>query len=140
MLVICFLCCSSLTYLPVISKWKIDNIINVNSIFIGCSSLLILPDISKMKIKDKSKISDILSLSSDYSSSKKYNLIKSNKISSLKTEMNNKNSSSVNKEITNFNSSFEDNNIKFGNNYNDFNFYEKEDKEKLDEYYENFYK
>ena len=39
--------CSSLSSLPDISKWKINNGIKMSYMFFGCSSLSSLPDISK---------------------------------------------------------------------------------------------
>ena len=39
--------CSSLEYLPDISKWKINKVENIDQIFSGCSSLEYLPDLSK---------------------------------------------------------------------------------------------
>ena len=39
--------CSSLSSLPVISKWNTNNVTNMNDLFFGCSSLKSLPDISK---------------------------------------------------------------------------------------------
>ena len=42
--------CSSLKFLPDISKWNINNIINFNFVFFHCSSLKSLPDISKWNI------------------------------------------------------------------------------------------
>ena len=39
--------CSSLTSLPDISKWNTKNIIDIGGLFSGCSSLLSIPDISK---------------------------------------------------------------------------------------------
>ena len=39
--------CSSLQYLPDISKWNIDNVTNIALMFFNCSSLLSFPDISK---------------------------------------------------------------------------------------------
>jgi len=41
--------CSSLSSLPNISKWNINNAINMNYMFNNCSSLAFLPDISKWK-------------------------------------------------------------------------------------------
>ena len=38
--------CSSLSYLPDISRWNTNNITNMSYIFCGCLSLLSLPDIS----------------------------------------------------------------------------------------------
>ena len=42
-----FFNCSSLKYLPDISKWKTNNVINMEDIFNYCNSLESLPDISK---------------------------------------------------------------------------------------------
>ena len=39
--------CSSLKYLPDISKWNIDNVTDMSNMFLNCSSLKYLPDISK---------------------------------------------------------------------------------------------
>ena len=39
--------CSSLSYLPDISKWNINNVTNISGLFYECSSLSSLPDISK---------------------------------------------------------------------------------------------
>ena len=39
--------CSSLSSLPDISNWNINNVTYMSGIFYGCSSLLSLPDISK---------------------------------------------------------------------------------------------
>ena len=44
--------CSSLSSLPDISKWNINNMINMNYMFFGCSSLSSLPDISKWNINN----------------------------------------------------------------------------------------
>ena len=38
--------CSSLKYLPDISKWNIGKAQNIRSMFLGCTSLIELPDIS----------------------------------------------------------------------------------------------
>ena len=49
--------CKSLKFLPDISQWKIENIINMNKVFYGCESLLSLPNISKWNtynVKDMS--------------------------------------------------------------------------------------
>ena len=37
--------CSSLKYLPDISKWNLENTENISNLFLGCSSLIELPDI-----------------------------------------------------------------------------------------------
>ena len=39
--------CSSLKYLPDISKWNIDNVTDMSNMFLNFSSLKYLPDISK---------------------------------------------------------------------------------------------
>jgi len=39
--------CSSLISLPDISKWNMNNNIDISYMFYGCSSLSSLPDISK---------------------------------------------------------------------------------------------
>ena len=44
--------CSSLKYLPNISKWNIDNVIRIDRLFFGCRSLIELPDISKWNTKN----------------------------------------------------------------------------------------
>ena len=41
--------CSSLNFLPDISKWNITNVNNINRIFFDCNSLSLLPDLSKWK-------------------------------------------------------------------------------------------
>ena len=47
--------CSSLTSLPDLSKWDINNVKYMASFFQNCSSLLYIPDISKW-IEDDRKI------------------------------------------------------------------------------------
>ena len=39
--------CSSLIYLPDISKWNTENIKYMNYMFFGCEQLVTIPDISK---------------------------------------------------------------------------------------------
>jgi len=51
--------CKSLLLLPDISKWKINNVKNLNYIFGNCKSLSYLPDISKWKTNNV-KISNFL--------------------------------------------------------------------------------
>ena len=48
--------CSSLQYLPDISKWNTYNVTNMKEMFSGCVSLKSIPDISKW---DTSKVTDI---------------------------------------------------------------------------------
>ena len=43
---------SLLTFIPNISKWKFNNMIQIINIFKGCNSLLIYPDISKWNISN----------------------------------------------------------------------------------------
>ena len=42
--------CHSLSSLPDISKWNMENIIDINSMFEGCSSLSALPNTGKWNI------------------------------------------------------------------------------------------
>ena len=42
--------CSSLIYLPDISKWNISSVEDMSNLFYGCSSLSFLPDISLWKL------------------------------------------------------------------------------------------
>ena len=44
--------CSSLKEIPDISKWNVENVYIVNSIFYECSSLKQIPDISKWNLKN----------------------------------------------------------------------------------------
>ena len=44
--------CSSLKYLPDISKWNIEKTKNISHMFLGCTSLIELPDISKWNTKN----------------------------------------------------------------------------------------
>ena len=48
--------CSSLSSLPDISKWNINNVTNMSHMFRECSSLSSLPDISKWKINNVTNI------------------------------------------------------------------------------------
>ena len=52
--------CSSLKYLPNISKWNTVNVKNISLLFCGCSSLKELPDISKWKTNNIEDISFLL--------------------------------------------------------------------------------
>ena len=45
--------CSSLIFLPDISKWNITNVKNMKYLFSGCQSLKDLPNLSKWKISNK---------------------------------------------------------------------------------------
>ena len=47
-----FLNCSSLFFLPDISKWNTNKVIDIRYLFFGCSSLFSLPDISKWNINN----------------------------------------------------------------------------------------
>jgi surface protein len=44
--------CSSLRFLPDISKWNLENVRCINNLFLGCTSLIRLPDISKWETKN----------------------------------------------------------------------------------------
>ena len=44
--------CSSLKYLPDISKWNIEKMKDIGAMFLGCTSLIELPDISKWNTKN----------------------------------------------------------------------------------------
>ena len=44
--------CTSLSYLPDISKWNISKIKSMKCFFSGCSSLVYLPDISKWNLSE----------------------------------------------------------------------------------------
>ena len=59
--------CSSLKYLPDISKWDIKNSTDISIMFAGCTSLLSLPDISKWNTEN---IKDMYSLFTNCSSLK----------------------------------------------------------------------
>ena len=54
-----FFGCSSLSFLPYISKWNTSKVNNMSDIFRGCSSLLYLPDISKWNFSEVKDIYDI---------------------------------------------------------------------------------
>ena len=68
--------CSLLTFIPNISKWKLNDKIKINNIFSGCDSLLSIPDISKWNINipnelkipsvDQNSIKKITSSSNDF--------------------------------------------------------------------------
>ena len=69
--------CSSLSIIPDISKWKLNNNIKINNIFKGCDSLIIYPNISNWNIN--------ISETSDISSSN-YNFVKTLKTNTLLSE------------------------------------------------------
>ena len=54
-----FFNCQALTTLPDISKWKIDNVNNIDLMFGECSSLISFPDISKWNFNNINKIDSI---------------------------------------------------------------------------------
>ncbi len=110
--------CSSLSFLPDISKWKIKNQIKIERIFDGCKSVISLPDISKC---NNNIDPNIIAISSDdYNNSIKLY------ISNESIEISTKSSSSNN--IINSLEEFKD----FENHLIN------EEKDKL-EYYDNFY-
>ena len=51
--------CESLSSLPDISKWNINNVTNMSYMFNNCESLSSLPDISKWNTKDDANINFI---------------------------------------------------------------------------------
>ena len=60
--VVYFLGCSSLLSLSDISKWNINNVEDMSSLFSGCSSLSSLPDISKWNINNIKYMSNLFDL------------------------------------------------------------------------------
>ena len=120
-----FNCCSSLTMIPNISKWKTNNLIEINEIFYGCSSLLIDPDISNW---DLNKIKDIDSTSS-FSSSvlKSHDLNSCSNVNEITKSESNLSFNSNSEEV--INDYFEMNDV-YKNNSNE---------DELKYYYDNFY-
>ena len=51
--------CSSLSSLPDMSKWNINNVIDMSFMFAGCSSLSSLPDFSKWNTNNVTNISEM---------------------------------------------------------------------------------
>ena len=51
--------CSSVTYLPDISKWNISNVHNISGMFSQCKNLISLPDISKWSFSNLKYISSL---------------------------------------------------------------------------------
>ena len=51
--------CSSLKYLPNISKWNIKNTTDIRLMFAGCTSLIYLPDISNWNTQNITKLSHL---------------------------------------------------------------------------------
>ena len=143
--------CSSLKYLPDISKWEMKNVKYIDNIFKNCSSLLSIPDISKWNINNLKRITNIfkgcISLIS-FPDISKWNLININDISNM-----------INSSLNSSSSSFEDKDYRdiqdsntidssgflnkqdtiiFNNiNENEMNF--SQENNSLNEYYENFY-
>ena len=62
-----FIGCSSLITSPDISKWNTNNVTNMSGIFIRCLSLNILPDISNWNINNVIGINDIFSICKEIS-------------------------------------------------------------------------
>jgi len=54
-----FLECSSLKFIPDISKWNIENVNDISCLFYKCSSLISLPNISKWNIN---KVNNMIGL------------------------------------------------------------------------------
>ena len=57
--------CTSLTFLPNISKWNTKNITNIESIFLNCSSLKNFPEISNWNISNVTSLKDVFSFCSN---------------------------------------------------------------------------
>ena len=53
--------CSSLTLLPNISKWNINNVTNMSYMFYKCSSISSLPNISKLNLNNVTNMSYMFS-------------------------------------------------------------------------------
>ena len=122
--------CSSLKYLPNISKWKINETINLNHIFDGCSSLLLFPDISTWNINYK-KLESISNIF--------HSTLISDDLSSNINNINN-NSSSNSQKANSFLSILSNESFNGGKyNYKDFNIFEKGEDISIRDYYENFY-
>ena len=118
--------CSLLSYIPNISKWKLNKNIKAKDIFKGCNSLLTIPDLSKWNICSPEELINI----SSFNSNEIY--IKEIKSNSLISEDNikyinlNENSSSlekINDIVSPKKSNFED----------------ASKNSELDDYYDNFY-
>ena len=115
--------CSLLSFIP-ISKWELNDEIEINNIFKGCNSLLIIPDISKWR----TNITKCINISSFNSNSISIKEVKSK---SIETEniidyLSEDSSSLKNKDNTNLPENI--NSIYCSNNTED-----------LDDYYDNFY-
>ena len=48
--------CKSITYLPDINKWSINNVSDISYIFFNCQKLISLPDISKWETTNIKKM------------------------------------------------------------------------------------
>ena len=102
--------CSILTFVPDISKWKLNNKIKINNIFKGCTSLLIIPDIYKWNINIPPECFIITSSNSNSIDIKEYSSNLSEDLPSMKD---NDNTNSI--KITNSKD--------FSNNNEDLNDY-----------------
>ena len=118
-----FYLCSSLTYIPDISKWKFNNKIRIKNIFQGCNSLLIIPDISKWNL-------DFSEFPKSNPSSSNISMRIVNSDSLLSEEY-------INLNISENPNVINQNDINLIENNNDFGNSQKND---LENYYDNFYK
>ena len=127
-----FFNCSSLVYIPDISKWNTNNVTDIFEMFEGCTSLSSFPDISKWNIN---KIKNI-NVSDMFSSS-----FLKEEFSNFNNFSNKNNLNKINNSLDSEKYSEENNN----NNKNLFNYNEKENGEfekqtkELNDYYNNFY-
>ena len=120
MFIIIFENCTLLSFVPNISKWKLNNKIKINNIFKGCDSLLIIPDISKWNINIPPECISIPSFNSNSLVIKTYSSNLSEELPSMKNSINSDNNTT---------SPENDNTIDFSKNNN----------EDLNDYYDNFY-
>ncbi len=123
--------CSSLPFIPDISKWDLRNVIGMNSLFDGCTSLIDIPDISKWKLNSNVIKEDIFPSKSNSDDSSNLLLNISSQISKISNseEYSNLIKSNEKKYITvnndNYNIIKSDEYFKESEEYNDYynNFY-----------------
>ena len=114
-----FNCCSQLIALPEINKWKFNNKVDIEGIFSACSSLLLMPDLTNWNIRNDDNIGIVPSSSGPVTST--FNPT-SNDISEPTISSESINNGKISKEYKELPNSTEE-----------------EEKEKLRDYYENFY-
>ena len=123
-----FYYCSSLVKFPDISNWKTDNLEYMENIFEKCESLIILPDISKWNTSKIKNQKYILPSSSNFR-------VKSIVLSESKQDSDSNSLQNSSDFLSN-----EINENKFNNvSYTDNNDYFYNNNPNLNDYYENFY-